>query len=128
MIQATRILSFLALASACAYANAAVYQVDATLQVDTQAPATAKASVVSGNTSAVSFGPGKQLHLATIRTETGDEKLRIRLLDTSSGQPVELHVAEIGGSATNKRIAYGVCNGAVTFMSPASDIPFSCKG
>jgi hypothetical protein len=128
MISATRILTSLVLALASVSASAAVYQVDATLQVDTQAPASAKASVVSGNTSAVPIGPGRQLQLATVRTENGDEKLRIRLLDLSSGQPVELHVAEIGGSSTYRRIAYGVCNGTVTFMSPASDIPFSCKG
>jgi hypothetical protein len=125
MIAATRTLTTLVLCCAAAAASATDYQVEAALQVDAQAPASVKLSVSSGNTSVASLGPRQQLELSTVRSG-GSEKLRIRLLDTSGARPVEMHVTET--DSTYRRIGYGVCKGTVTFMSPASDIPFKCEG
>lgn len=124
MISAARILTTLTLCGAAAAASATDYRVEAALQVDAQAPASVTLSVSSGNTVEAALGPRQKLELSTVRG-AGGEQLRIRLLDTSGARPVEMHVTET--NHPYRRIGYGVCKGTVTFMSPASDIPFKCE-
>lgn len=125
------LLTFLALSGvvgAAWSAPASQYTFSFTVQVDGTPPVALDVSLPPGTNRAIQATPQISVEIETPASVDDTSTTIVKLIDSSSGEPIVLHTARrIGGITEVRSFGYTVCHGLVTFHSPPSAAIGECK-